>query len=244
MKRNATSAQLNWPTSYNRALKRRRLMRSRGAYIMSSGQRAAVTPGYTRTAGAYRRSQPQAAEKKYWDVQVTNVGDMTSGSVLNSLNLIPQGTTDQKRIGNKITIRNINIRGQFSLDDQGTGAFTSCIMRVILFVDKQCNGATATVADILTTADINSFRNMDQVERFVILKDKNYTLPVTAANVLHTSDSTRTWNISKKCNYDVHFSSTTGAITEIRSNNVGLLYITSNTIVNAEGIARIKFTDY
>lgn len=184
-------------------------------------------------------------EKKFFDSDITSVAAINTGTIFNSLCLVPQGTTDQTRVGNKITIRNINLKCFAGLDDQGTAVFATGNLRVILFVDKQTNGATAAVTDILKTASISSFRNMDQVDRFQILKDKVYNLPCRSANALHTDQGTRQWTMSAKCNIPVHFSSTTGAITELRSNNVGILYISDISLVNAAspGTARIKFTD-
>lgn len=202
-------------------------------------------PGYTRSVGAYRRSMPRSLEKKYLDTALTSTADISAGAVLNSLNLVPQGTTDVTRIGNKIRITNINCHGYANNDDQTTAAFGGGNLRVILFQDKQCNGATAAVTDILKSANIQSFRNMDQVDRFNILYDKVHHIPIMATNALHTSYGARYWKINKKCNIDVHFSSTTGAITEIRSNNIGILYISDQATVNAcnQGTARVKFID-
>lgn len=188
------------------------------------------------------------AEKKFFDTSIVNVADVSAGAVLNSLCLVPQGTTDQTRVGNKITLKNINLRGFASNDDAAAGTLQPGILRVILFVDKQANGATATVTDILQSASISSFRNMDQVDRFVILKDQFYKTVVTVTNSTgtpHSDQGNTLWKMSVKCNIDVHFSSTTGAITELKSNNVGLLYVTDQTTCNAAtlGTARVKFID-
>lgn len=245
MKRNATAAQLNWPTSYNAALKRRRTARiPRGAYIIN-GQRGGAVPGYTRTVGAYRRSLPSSNEKKYFETGLASVADLSAGLIVPSLNLIPQGTTDKTRIGNKVTIRNINMRFVASIDNQTAITMANGILRVILYVDKQANGAAATVADLISVANVTGFRNMDQVDRFTILKDKVYTIEPKCANATSTSTADRMYKISKKVNIPVHFSSTTGAITEVRSNNIGILLFGNFNSVNfaQTGLARIKFTD-
>jgi len=204
-----------------------------------------VTPGYTRIVGSYKRALPGSLEKKFLDTDVTNFSDVTAGVIVNSLNLVPQGTTDQTRIGNKIIVKNINIHATCNVDDQGTASFRGGVLRVILYVDKQANGATAAVTDILKTAAIHSFRNMDQTDRFDILMDRIIPCTVFGANALHTNEQTKWWKANKKCDISVHFSSTTGAITELKSNNVGLLYIADSSFVNAAkvGTARIKYVD-
>lgn len=206
---------------------------------------ARTIPGYTRTVGAYGRSLPLSFEKKYFDTSVISTGDATAGVIIPSLNLIAQGTTDQSRVGNKITIRNINIHAYCNNDDQLTAAYAGSNVRVIVYLDKQTNGAAAGVTDLLKTAAITSFRNMDQVDRFVILVDKIVFNPVESANAAHTSNQRHYWSVNKKCNIPVHFSSTTGGITEVRSNNIGILYVTDEANANsaANGIARVKFTD-
>lgn len=195
----------------------------------------------------YQRSVPNLSiEKKYFDSTISNITDISAGVIVNSLNLIPQGTTDITRIGNKVTVRNVNITAFAYNDDQAGGSYAGSFLRTILFVDKQANGATAAVTDILKTANIASFRNMDQVDRFIILKDKVTPIPVNSANALHTDVSSTMWKLSNKCNIPVHFSSTTGAITELKSNNIGLLMIADTATCNAStsiGTARVKFTD-
>ena len=202
-------------------------------------------PGVNRTGGAYSRSLRANAgiEKKFFDTNAANAGDMSAGVILNSVNLIPQGTTDQTRIGNKIVIKNFNFKLGISNDNITTLAFATPNIRVIVFVDKQCNGATAVVTDILKTASFSSFRNMDQIDRFQILTDQIYAARAVGTNA-GNSDTGITWSaIYKKLNLDVHFSSTTGAITELRSNNIGLLYFADTSLANMNGTIRVKYID-
>jgi len=241
MKRQRSYASSGQPNKYRRG-NEWRPPSNRPTYIVPSPR---VVPGYTRTVGAYKRSIPGNIEKKFFDTACSDTSDMSGGAIVAaSLNLIPQGTTDQTRVGNKITIRNVNVRFAISADDQTTGAFAAGAIRIIIYVDKQTNGATAAFTDILKGGQVTSFRNMDQVDRFIILKDKIYAPPVMAANALHTSTSARYYSISKKVNLPVHFSSTTGAITELRSNNIGFLAISDTASANIfNGVARVKFTD-
>lgn len=204
--------------------------------------------GNVRTVGAYRRSIPGSTEKKFLETNIGTSANFSAGLVFNSLNLIPQGTTDITRIGNKVTITDINIRLILNMDDTTTAGFTKGIFRMIVFIDKQCNGATAGVADLLDGgvlgAGVYSFRELDQVDRFTILKDKVYNLPQVTANPLHTSLTDHYIKWGKKCSVPIHFSAATGAITEIKSNNLGVLFISNNTAVNvAVGLCRVKFTD-
>ena len=59
---------------------------------------------------------------------------------------------------------------------------------------------------------------MDNVDRFVILKDKTYTLnPPTQNAALGSCQTLREIKMNKKCNIPLEFSSTTGAITQLES---------------------------
>nr|DAN97783.1 MAG TPA: capsid protein [Cressdnaviricota sp.] len=203
----------------------------------------AITPGYTRTVGAYGRAAPGSIEKKYLDSEITNTGDNSARTVTDSICKIPQGTTDVTRVGNKVNITNINLNVYLQQDDQSTGTYSNGWCRVILYQDKQANGATAAVLDILKTAVIGSYRNLDQVDRFVILKDKEYSVGTTSANALHTQQTIRRLKISKKCNIPIHYSATLGAITEFKSNNIGVLVIAHNSLTNFTANVRVKYTD-
>lgn len=202
-----------------------------------------VVPGYTRTVGAYKRSLPGSVEKKYLDSDISVNADMTGGVISNGLALVPQGTTDVTRVGNKIVVKNLGIHMQVYQTDQTTAAYQQGQLRLILFIDKQCNGAVAGVTDILKTASILSFRNMDQVDRFIILKDKVYTSALVTTNAAHTSAASKYYKINKNVSFPMHFSSTTGAVTEIKSFNPSVLYITNSSTVRIAAASRAKFID-
>jgi len=212
-----------------------------------------VIPGFTRTGGAFARAlngRPGVKtlggqiEKKYLDTAIGYSTAAIAGAVnATAILAIAQGTTEVTRVGGKINVCNINIRGQV----RGLGATaTPGAFRWILFVDKQCNGAAPAVTDILTTATINSFLNMDNVERFQILKDKmviNNVSGVYTTTPVYFAE-TKMIKAAVKCNIPIHYSSTTGAIAEIKSNNIGMLFISEKASSVEYGVTvRVKFTD-
>ena len=119
--------------------------------------------------------------------------------------------------------------------------------RIILFWDKQCNGATAGVTDILESAQYNSFNNLANKGRFKILMDKRYTLNyMTGIGTAGDQDYSAVFkhgSYYKKCNIPVEYDSTTGAITEIKSNNIGVLLIPSNGTSGFNSKFRFRFSD-
>lgn len=119
--------------------------------------------------GTYSRSQ---VEKKFIDIASATYVCDTTGSVT-PLNLCDEGTSVSQRIGRKICMKSVQVRG---LIDPVDGATTATLARVMLIWDKQVNGVTATIAEILSAATANSYMNLDNRERFVVLMDKHYSI--------------------------------------------------------------------
>ncbi len=228
--------------------------RSRFGAQMSHGRgQRSGTRKYQRGAPrvhAARMSTP--GELKFHDVTVDDAVIAQNGTILNtgSVNLIPQGITEITRVGRKCTIRSINWHYTISSaeTDGGTSATNPDVVRLIFYLDKQCNGATATITNILSTDFYNSFRNLTETGRFKILMDKMHTLNCQAGG---GNGTTNDWasritqgSFYKKCNIPLEFNNTAGAITEIRSNNLGVLVLSkagSGAILASS--LRLRFSD-
>lgn len=224
-------------------LKRRRTERSLSGYVV---------PGVTRVGGFYGRYSGVHGELKFHDVDVNDATISAGGTILNAgtINIIPQGVTESQRIGRKCTIKSIGWRWRLSLLAQDAGAtpVSADTVRVIMYLDKQCNGATAAASDLIESDDFQSFNNLSNSQRFVTLMDRTVTLNVPnmasdAAGVVSSSNYFVDGTFFKKCDIPIEFNSTTGAIAEIRSNNLGILVIgfTGNTVLNSK--IRLRFSD-
>lgn len=223
------------------AIKRRAAPRRRGTV-------ARYNRGYTRTGGYYGRYAGSAGESKFFDTAFTTTAISAAGVITNaSLNLIPQGVTESTRIGRKSILTSVHFRGRMIHDVATSGATASDIVRFIVYIDKQCNGATAAILDILETTDIRSFRNLANSERFQILYDKQTPISAMSGAGNGTSDEfgavTKNLLINRKLNLPLEFSSTTGAITEIRSNNLGVLAITQSGLILVQYNCRVRFSE-
>jgi len=230
--------------------------------------------GVVRTGGAYDRfgSSSRGEELKYLDLVQAVVGVNTTG-YLASLNPVAQGTGAQNRIGRKITIKSLQMKMGLLLGGSTSTGSTSEVFRVLLVWDKQCNGVLATRDDILgPSATYQSFQYLENGDRFKILRDNKYTLvkaagvsvqaaytelPGTAAvpngggftspaTTSFWSEARRDINYYVKLNMPIEFSSTTGAITEVRSNNLLVLVIPEHG-VGSDSIlsytSRIRYED-
>lgn len=208
--------------------------------------------GYDRQSGYYGRFSGRNQEWKFHDISIVDAEVSTTANIVqDSCNKIAQGTTESTRIGRKCVLRQINFRYQVNLPEKQdqTNPVAGDNVRVVLFIDKQCNGAAAATTDILESGtNFQSFNNLANSGRFITLMDKTHTvnyqtLTADAANNYEHARVVRVFKYYKKCNIPIEFNSINGAITEIRSNNVGVLLISSDGVAEFIGNMRIRFSD-
>ncbi len=217
-------------------------------------RRSPIVPGRTRVGGYYGRYSGTggrtSGELKFHDFTVDDAVIAAGGVITDTINIIPQGVTEVQRIGRKCTIRSIMWRGKVSLPElelEGNPG-TPERVRLILYLDKQCNGATATALGILEAVTPDDYRNLANSGRFNILMDKNIvlnysTLSHFATNSFSMAGVTRNFSFFKKCAIPIEFDSTTGALTEIRSNNLGLLIVAEDGAASLVSRVRLRFSD-
>ncbi len=211
--------------------------------------RGRVARGYTRRAGFYGRYNLGVGELKFHDVDLDDAVISSNGAITASINLIAQGVTESQRIGRKCVIRNIGWKFRIKEPETngGSSAPPSDTVRVILYLDKQANGAAATVGGILESTDFQSFNNLANSSRFHVMMDRQYTLNhqggIGTAADQDWAEVVIDDSFYKRCNIPLEFDSTTGAITEIRSNNVGVLLITEGGTAGFESKFRLRFSD-
>lgn len=207
--------------------------------------------GYVRREGNYGRYRKDG-ELKYLDGTFDKTDIDIGGDINASINLIPQGTTQSERIGRKVVIKKIILKYKIILNESDSSTTTNDYLRWIVYQDKQCNGATATAANILALIGghgVLSNRNLTESGRFIILKD--IKTAITSEASIYQEVATNLVNMEKEkweehyieCNIPVEFDSTTGAITEIRSNNIGYLLISANGLLDVISTFRIRYTD-
>lgn len=206
-----------------------------------------IQPGMVRTGGSYGRYAGRNAEMKFFDTSLSFTFDAT-GEVpaTGQLSLIPQGVTESTRVGRKCVIKSIHIRG---IEAAQFGAAATAASNTYLYVvlDKQCNGAAAAVTDVFTSSNLSSaHHNLANSQRFVILKKMIMNMTPGAGVTTAYNNVVKAFDFYRRCNIPLEFSSTTGAITEIRSNNIFLLAGTdaaSDDIVTLTGVCRLRFSD-
>lgn len=198
-----------------------------------------LVPRYRRPL--YRRGR-LAVEHKFLDGTSGPITALTTGAFMHTtMNFVAQGTTESERIGRKIVVKSLEVRGEIRLPDTGTLLNMDQRVRLIYFIDKQTNGAAATLDEIVNTSGtvtINAMRDLANQQRFRVIYDKMFDLPVRA--VIQDSTSTGDsvpieigFKFMRKLNLPIEFDNgvSTGAISSQRSNNIGSFCISSSTSV-------------
>ncbi len=228
-----------------------------GARYMAFGQRLKAkryrSRLFRRNLGGTTRGRYAAGrELKFHDIDTDSTGAINATgefvATTGTLVIIPQGVTEIQRIGRKCTLKKINWRFDITLPAAADQADppSGDVVRVILYQDKQCNGAIAAVTDILETANYQSFLNLSNRSRFKTFLDRTYTIGHDLSQV----DGTNTGsypevNISDSafltCNVPLEYDAAAGVITELRSNNICLLLLSKNQGATFAGKMRFRF---
>jgi len=214
----------------------------------SRTQKVAVVRGFTRTGGYYGRFRANRllrGELKFLDTALAATDPTVNGVVFPNLVVVPQGDNQSERIGRKITLKSIWIRGNIVLTPQGAAAAATDVTRIIVVQDKQANGAAFGVTDVLTSANYLSFKDLENESRFVILKDVQIATRSTGGVAAATLEGNNTFNWYMKCNIPIEYDSslTTGVIATQRSNSIAVLGINQGGLTTIQYNARIRYSD-
>lgn len=209
-------------------------------------------PGVDRTGGFYGRYASRDGELKFHDVDLDDAIIAVGGQVTPTINIIPQGITEVTRIGRKCTIKSINWRFRLTLQENDAVATPGNVetTRVILYQDKQCNGATAAVTDLLETDDVHSFRNLANSGRFNFIYDKIYAMNYMGmasdgVGLVSQGPNSREISMYKKCDIPLEFNSSAsdGSLATIRSNNLGVMLVCLSGTASFNSKIRLRFSD-
>lgn len=229
------------------ALLRKGILRRTGLY------------GRFRGSGGYGRS----IEMKWFDRQIQYSADSyVYGNVVNTFVTVSQGTGANEMLGNKIVIRKINVNMIVTkLQDSATlfnGLQNTLPFRIVVILDKQCNGTTCNWTDVFQSSNVYSQIKMENSKRFIILKDWRFTL---TNEVFYDSTTlpygcgakTKYLNWTKKCFIPIEYAAQVGTsrnINELRSNNILIMCNTTpfqatseTSMVKIDGFTRIRYLD-
>lgn len=210
----------------------------------------ASNPGLVRLGGGYgkyginAKQAGMAPELKFFDTANGFTFDRTAEvPATGQLVLIPQGDTESTRDGRLAYIKSIQMRGNLTyVPAAGATAATQCTMYLVL--DTQANGAAAAVTDVFTSTAVETqLINLNNSGRFRVLKRWDFRFASPAGVSTAYNNVVVPFNFYKRCNIKIDWSSTTGAITEIRSNNLFLIAGSAfdDDTVTYTGVTRVRF---
>jgi hypothetical protein len=169
------------------------------------------------------------------------------------------GTGESGRIGRKVLLKSINLQFKVYTPEAVLATFTNqedAHYRVMVVLDKQANGAKAAYTDILDTSVIadptKAYNNLANKNRFVTLMDKKFQWVPNLfdnAGAANYQSKQMNFNLRKKFNnLPVEYSGTTGAVAELASTNIVVVFAEISTssarlTPTAEVDGRVRFID-
>jgi len=211
-------------------------------------------------------------ELKYYDTISIGGFITVAGLLEESLNKVLIGNTGVDRIGKRITIKSLHVRGEIILaaDENRTiqgDVFSNEAVAMDIILDKQCNKSATTIAGtsgLYATSSPFSHENEPVEDRYVFLHRELFVLnsPVnawgevsgtlTSGNGVITTDGYygcgqvgKVFNINiENLNIPIDFSGTTPFISEVVKNNLLIAYRSNTGKAYIEDMRhRIRFTD-
>lgn len=187
------------------------------------------------------------AELKYTDIANTSYAADTTGSIT-ALNLTAVGDDNTTRDGRQICNRSIHIQGILAPVDDTTNANFA---RLMLIWDAQPNsGSLPSMTDILVASTSCSNLNLNNRERFTILRDLKFAqgkVDTTASSAFSNGSNTHVVDLFYNLkDVKTTYSGTTATIGSVATGS--LLMVTIGSVAAATGgifgvTTRLRFTD-
>lgn len=163
------------------------LSRARGGYVSRQAIRRYGTAGSIEVKSV----DTQGGQGTYnipANGVVVNWGATTSAAP--TLGNPVEGSSFYNRIGRKICMKSVHIVGAILPSNANAGAEPAQFARFLVLYDRQPNGALPSVADVLnnydesgtTSSSVFSGLNMNNRDRFVVLRDRKFYLPALGVN--------------------------------------------------------------
>lgn len=182
----------------------------------------------------------QLAQGEFKSVDVVNGADLNTTGFVTLLNGMTRGDDISQRIGREVTLRSVQLTYQIG-SKNGTG--TDQYVRAMLVYDRQANGSTALISDILSGSNTYAPRNLENRHRFSILYDR-----MIALNASGEPGSRRVLRFYRRLNHPVTFNGNTGGtIADIQTGALYFVAIGSNAAGATDGFGvmqtRVRYQD-
>jgi len=211
----------------------------------------------TRTGG-YINGFPGDSDRKFKDVSMPAAAVAATPTVHGQgYTVITQGAGNSQRVGRRCCVKTIQVRSTITFAP-GTDAHAGALVHFWMVQDTQSNGAVAAFGDIFSRYDGGAIaagdagrvmRNLEYVERFKILKHWVFRFQPTATNIAGTEHNTtyQAFEDFLNVNIPLDYSGATGAIGELRKNNIvlygGVVGLGATSNVTTQGTIRLRYAD-
>lgn len=239
---------------------RYRAMRQAAARKANTGSALAMV---NKRTGGY-----EDMENKFIDGEreESNISASWAGSELDpftpvnslALSAVAQGDGESQRDGRVYYINSCHLKGYLSRDPVAGGAAPSAdmLVRLVLYWDTQTNSAQSQGEEVMLPVgggdDIQSFRNLQNSKRFIVLKDKTYRVPASMANVGDSTTATFSqgkilipFSMNKKFKkpIKVRCTGTTQNVSSISDNSLHLIGVCSTgNGAQISYVSRVRFS--
>jgi len=242
-------------TAHAREIRNKAIDRARGG----------VVPTYRGfpSLQAVMRGRGIKGETKAVDILPASYNLTAAAASVTTLNLVVAGSTFNQRIGRKICLKSLYIRGHYTYTaTPSTAASDPAYVRTVVVYDKQTNGAAPTWANVFTSYDqalttsstALDHVNLDFRDRFVILADETHLImPFGAAQQPAAFTPTASEMMINRYiplkNMETQYKadSSPSVVGDIATGGLFLLQFSSATPANGTarftGSLRLRFTD-
>lgn len=213
--------------------------------VVRSAKRIKTASGLVRSTGQSTifAKAPGRVELKYDDGGSAVFSVLTAGALV-LLSTIPNGTGPSERVGRAITYHDITVNYKVQpRNDTDLGG-----IRVLLVYDRQTNGVSPVITDIMTATNTLALYNANNRSRFKILYDRTHSsyYEATVAGAggrqsapVHVINK----NISLK-GLRAHFLNIGAGIADIESGAIYMVVLTDiNDANDFTETNRIQYTD-
>jgi len=184
---------------------------------------AAAGPSVARTGG-YSFASTGGNELNFVDTVASGTESTTARIVL--LNGMAQGTTASTRIGRRITMKSVELKGRISAGASGTVS----TVRYALVLDKQANAAAPAFTDIYDNSLPESLRNISNKARFQVVWDSGL-MSLIGTSTGTTDASRKNVEFYKKIGFQTQYNAgTAGTVGDIQTN--ALYFVSIGDVVS------------
>lgn len=225
--------------NYTRAAKRRRV----------TGK---STPGYGRAGVGFYGKFGKGGEEKFHDFDISGaIALLANTEEKTNICVVPQGNKEDERVGRKIRISSIAIKGIWQKEVASATTTTPLTIKWSIIQDTQTNGTTYPTLDRLQLNNITSFNNLANSQRFKTLKvgtlNLNQTGGVDTAATENWGRLHRWFSCNLKTDIVIEYdkSAIDGSVGTQRSNSIWFTVISdaigTGSLNNA--VCRIRYRD-